>query len=178
MFSSLVNEIAATTNHEIVVLCFLENFYISRFFRLHNRVKTILFDRCSTIQLEMALREADPDLVVSFLNPMNSLISVSTQKLNIPHIACERNNPYLSPTEDSKRSDRDEAFMNAAGCVFQTKDAASYFIGKTTGLSVIIPNPVVLDVPNAITDNCLKEDKIVAIGRYTEQKDYFTMFPL
>lgn len=175
VFSSLVNEIAANTNHEIVALCFLENFYISRFFRLHDRVKTILFDRCSTIQLEMALLEAKPDVVVSFLNPMNSLISISAQKLNIPHIACERNNPYLSPMEDSRRVGRDKAFMNAAGCVFQTKEAASYFIGKTTGLSTIIPNPVVLDVSNTLTNNCLKEDKIVAVGRYAEQKDYFTM---
>ena len=50
VFSSLVNEIASTTTHEVTAICFVENYYITRFYRLDNCVKTHLVDYESSIQ--------------------------------------------------------------------------------------------------------------------------------
>ena len=61
---------------------------------------------------------------------MNYMCSVAAHMVGIPHIACERNNPYKSPFREEDRKMRDEAFGRAEGCVFQTEEAVKYFSDK------------------------------------------------
>lgn len=172
VLSSLANEIALSTNYTIDAICFSHNYYKDRFYHFNNRVSVHLVDYNNTLEMTLLLQDIKPDIVVSFLNPMNYVVSIATRELHIPHITCERNNPYISPPKDYDRKNRDEAFKYAAGCVFQSKYAESYFHNELTGISTTILNPVILDTEYKALP---KKDIILAIGRYTEQKNYFTL---
>lgn len=169
VFSALVNELAITTDNDISAICFEKPYNFSRFYQFHSKIKVYLVDDRTTLDIESVLAEISPQVVVSFLNPMNYMISLATRKMHIPHIACERNNPYHSPEKELDRQNRDEAFKNAAGCVFQTETALSYFINKIGVKPVLIPNPVIID---CFENPTKKEDKLVTIGRYAPQKNY------
>ena len=136
VMSVLVNEIASSTDHTIEMICFARNYYSNRFYLLHEKVRLHLVERNNVFEMQSLLCDIRPDLVVSFLNPMNYVVSVAARNLHIPHIACERNDPYLSPFGEEDRKCRDEAFNNAEGCVFQTENAAQYFHGKTSGFLI------------------------------------------
>ena len=169
VLSALVNEIAITTDNEIFAICFEKPYKCSRFYQFHGKIKTYLVDDRTTLDIESVLAEISPQVVVSFLNPMNYLISLASRKMHIPHIVCERNNPYHSPEKKQDRLNRDEAFKNAAGCVFQTETALSYFVDQIGDKSIIIPNPVVIDCIERPTE---RKDRLVTIGRYAPQKNY------
>lgn len=171
VISALANEIALSTDHSVEMVCFARNYYSSRFYPIHEKVELHLVDR-DAFEMESLLRDIHPDIVISFLNPMNYVVSAATRNLHIPHVACERNNPYFSPIHEEERLQRDEAFEKAEGCVFQSKSAKLYFSGKTSGFTKTINNPVVLDVKELPNQ---RENKVVAIGRYTQQKNYFTL---
>ena len=121
-------------------------------------------------QIVQILNEIKPDLVVSFLNPMNYIISLATRKTHIPHVACERNNPLYSPSDETERIHRDESIKEAEGCIFQTDLAAEYFRGRIRGLYKIIRNPDSIDVEYCEYQE--RKNKFVAVGRYVKQKYY------
>lgn len=170
VLSALVNEIATTTDNEISAICFEKPYNFSRFYQFHRKIKVYLVDDRTTLDIKSVLVKISPQVVVSFLNPMNYMISLVTREMHIPHIACERNNPYHSPEKEQDRLNRDDAFVNAAGCVFQTETALSYFVNKI-GIrsSIVIPNPVIIDCYERPAE---RKDRLVTIGRYAPQKNY------
>ncbi len=81
-----------------------------------------------------------------------------------------RNDPYSTPDSKWFRRLRDWAFLKADACVFQTPDAMNYFPQQVKAKSVIIPNPINPDIPEAYTGT--REKKIVAAGRLSPQKNF------
>lgn len=128
-------------------------------------------DRLRTNELQRVLRDSAPDVVVSFLDNMNIYCSQACDRLGIAHIACERNCPWRQPASGEKRMKRDQAFQHSTACVFQTPQQATYFGDQVKGRSFLLPNPTILDAPPLPVDHVRKKS-IVAVGRYTEQKDY------
>lgn len=170
VFSSIVNWFVENTEHTICVLLFSYPFVMPDFYHIDGRV-IVFYSKFNDYKDAVTiLRQLCPDCVVSFLNPMNFVISMATIELGIAHIACERNDPYFSPKYEEDRKKRDFAFYNAAGCIFQTAHAASYF-DKTLlkGRMTIIQNPVCIKKGDK---ESIKENRIVAIGRYADQKNY------
>lgn len=167
---TLANKFTTLPNYHIAAICFRQPYLFKHFYEFNERVELYLADDHGPDELIEILHKVKPDVVVSFLNPMNYLMSLATHIEDIPHIVCERNNPYLSPTDEKSRHERDEAFKNANGCVFQTLNAVSYFKDLITCKYATIPNAIMLDItPNL---SIKRQKKIVAIGRYAIQKNY------
>lgn len=172
VFSSIVNWFAENTVHRIYALQFSYPCTISDFYHLDCRVEEHYSFFKDIDSAASILSKIKPDCVISFLNPMNYVISIASQRVGIPHIACERNDPYFSPPKNEDRIMRDEAFCNASGCIFQTPNASSYYDKKfLKGRIKIIGNPVC--VTESWEGN--KDNRIVTVGRYAEQKNYPTL---
>lgn len=171
VLSSLANNFVNREDFEVVAICFKRPYIYDHFYEFDKRIHLDLVESRSPDEIVNILLKTKPDVVVSFLNPMTYLMSLATQQINIPHIACERNNPYFSPLKQDRRLERDIAFELAAGCVFQTDNALSYFKDKIHGLYKIIPNAVILDC-HPLKNNHVFKHKIVTVGRYVKQKNY------
>lgn len=171
VLSSLANYFVNEEDFEVVAICFKRPYIKDHFYEFDKRIHLDLVESRNPYEIVNILLKTKPDIVVSFLNPMTYLMSLATQKINIPHIACERNNPYFSPIKKDRRLERDTAFELAAGCVFQTENALSYFKDKIHGLYKIIPNAVILDCHSRENNNVFIH-KIVTVGRYVKQKNY------
>lgn len=171
VMSSIANYIADNYDIEVHVICFENSAEYARFYPIINKINIhyIQFNDAQE-QLVQILEKLQPNLVTSFLNPMNYIVSLATRRTHIPHVACERNDPRYSPDNEIERKYRDEAFKEAEGCIFQTNLAEEYFRGKIQGMYKIIRNPISIDAPYC--DYQYRQNKFVAVGRYAQQKNY------
>lgn len=167
---SLANGFSTLPNVKVMTICFRMPYRYKHFFEFGNNVSLFLATDRNPSEIANILIEEKPDVLISFLNPMNYLASKASHIAGIPHIVCERNNPYFSPDNEAIRKLRDEAFAVAAGCVFQTENAYSYFKNKINGRFCIIPNAVTLDFN--YEENTVKRNTIVTVARYADQKNY------
>ena len=123
------------------------------------------------VALRKIFKELNPDVVISFLPNANVYTWLSLIGTNIPHVVSERNNPYVDPKNKLLRFLKRDAFYFANGCVFQTNGAKRFFNKKIQANSIVIPNPVSLTYyPNQFCDK--KENTVLAVGRFFEQKNY------
>lgn len=87
-------------------------------------------------------------------------------------IASMSNDPFMSPSTEHGRMERDRAFMEwkkiNGKFVFQTEYERNYFPVDIQEKSVIINNPLTTELPDLC---CSKKKKIVTVGRLTEQKN-------
>lgn len=173
VLSALVSELSKNETIDIHIVCCHSEDKFAYFYHVPEFVPIHLIDYGDIDQLKNVILHIGPEVVISFLNPMNHMCSVASHMVGVPHIACERNNPYMSPYRDEDRKKRDDAFCKAEGCVFQTEKAVNYFSGKLIGLHTIIDNPVCNNVNPALqlAENGI--NKIVTVGRYAEQKNYY-----
>lgn len=175
VLSSLINEISMKFNHDVRLVCFHSGDKFAYFYHIKEIIPIYLIEFGNIEQLTSVISAIKPEVIISFLNPMNYLCSIAAHATMVRHIACERNNPYKSPYRDKDRVMRDEAFETASGCIFQTKEAANYFEKKISGAFTIIDNPVCLRIYEnpPINESFNRDKKIVTVGRYAEQKNYF-----
>ncbi len=110
-----------------------------------------------------------PDVILSFLGPPNIRMLAATLGLKCRKIVSVRNDPYREYGAGIKRLIARIAFLFANGCVFQTKDAASYFPIAVQRKSKIIVNPV-NDKFYRVTWTGEKNE-IAVVGRLQPQKN-------
>ena len=173
VFSTLVSELSQNETIDIHIVCCHSEDKFAYFYHVPEIVPIHLIDYGNINQLRNVISHITPQAVISFLNPMNYMCSVAAHMVGIPHIACERNNPYKSPFREEDRKMRDEAFGRAEGCVFQTEEAVKYFSDKLIGRHTIIDNPVCKNVSPSLQIHDNGVNKIVTVGRYAEQKNYY-----
>lgn len=171
VLSSLANYFVTKEEFEVMAICFKRPYIYDHFYNFDDNIDLFLIESRDPNEIKDILIQTKPNIVISFLNPMTYLMALATNEIGIPHITCERNNPYNSPIKDDRRMERDLAFSLAKGCVFQTINALSYFENKIQGKYQIIPNAIILDTePNLKRD--VVKNKIVTVGRYVKQKNY------
>lgn len=125
------------------------------FFHLNEKISVIpLLDSSKKVSIKKKtkllaakIKSFNPDIVISFLNYVIFYTYFALRKLKkdkgIKFIVSERNNPKAVPESWLLRRLRNHIFKKADGCVFQTKEAQSYFKKIKKGL--VIPNPVFLN---------------------------------
>ena len=124
-------------------------------------------------RLRDVIKQENPDLVISFCAKANFRSAFSLLGMNTPLIVSVRNNPV----EDYKGHFISTKLMEkkAAGCVFQTPDAMSFFSKSFQKKSVIIFNPIAeeyLDVRSERQNNPVtRNNVIVNVGRVSKQKN-------
>lgn len=119
--------------------------------------------------LRKAIKEENPDVVYSFCVKANYRATMATTGMRVPVIISVRSDPKVSYV-GKKRELVNKLFLNkAAGCVFQTEEAQSFFDDVLQKKSTIICNPVNEKFLKATRQTPKK--KIVCIGRLVKLKN-------
>jgi glycosyltransferase involved in cell wall biosynthesis len=119
-----------------------------------------------------------PDVVLSFLTPVNVAAILAARNLGVPVIVSERVNPLADKdTHVLWRWLRGRTYLAASAVVLQTQDVVAEFTAQIPGVrSRVIPNPLPRDLPMAgsATDHGSRR-RIVAMGRLEPQKNFATL---
>lgn len=110
-----------------------------------------------------------PDVIISFMTPMNCWVLLLTLGLRVPVFVSERVNPALFEKTILGKL-RSLLYPLSAGIICQTTEAKDYFQGKFYDKCVVIPNPVTKRIIEK--KDYQPSNKICAIGRLVEQKNY------
>ncbi len=136
----------------------------------YGRIKKLWF---RTANLRKIVKQEQPDLILSFCVKANYRAVQAAFRTGIPVVVSVRNDPKVDYAGTVKAI-MNRLFLNrAAGCVFQTQEAQSFFHQKLQKKSQIICNPVNEKYFNAALSTPKK--KIVFVGRLVEQKNPFLL---
>lgn len=120
--------------------------------------------------LFMYLIKSDTDCYVVFLPETIQAITFFKRFIKVPIILSERNNPKSYSNNIQRKMCN--CFKKADGIVFQTNNARDYYRKyiNELPLSTIIPNAILVDLPNR---NISADEKtIVSVGRFNKQKNF------
>ena len=113
------------------------------------------------------IRDYKPDAVVSFMMTINIVTAFACKGLNVRFIPSERNDP--SKGRSALRAKLAEyAYASSYRTVMQTERAKRCFSKRIQNKSVIIPNPVTVQMIAEGSD----PNRIVSVGRLTGQKNH------
>lgn len=113
------------------------------------------------------IRKEKPDVVLSFLVSICLIMGFACIGLKTKLVCCERNDPAKTNRNVLYRKVINVIYSKCSKTVLQTKRAFDYFPEKVRNNSVIIPNPVKVDIRCNPTQN-----RFVALGRLTKQKNH------
>lgn len=119
------------------------------------------------LKLRHEIKKSKPDVIISFLTPINIQTILFSVGLGIPVVVSERNNPET----DINRRDRLMAkllYPLCRGLVFQTEDAKNWFSNRIQNKGTVIPNPISENLPSRKE---VVPGRIVSVGRLVAQKN-------
>lgn len=136
------------------------------------------------LNLRNCIQKEKPDLVISFCVKANYRASVSILGMKIPLLVSVRNDPKIDYAPHPLSTKLME--KKAAGCVFQTKEAMSFFSPAFQKKSTIIYNPLTnaflreadslyQTLPKKPDGSVIRKKEIVAVGRLTAQKNHMLL---
>ena len=123
--------------------------------------------------LRRAIRETEPDVVLSSMSQTNVLTLFATGGMKVPVIVREANNPYLSAIGKQWILLRRWTYRKAARVVLLSQDSLSYFSDAVKRRAMVIPNPVMIAAQSRSANSSNGELKtIIAMGRFVPQKGF------
>ncbi|WNK01368.1 glycosyltransferase family 4 protein [Thalassospiraceae bacterium LMO-JJ14] len=126
--------------------------------------------------LRKAVRTAEPDVVLSFLDTMNITAVLVTRFLGVPVVVSERIDPgaYLHRIGRFKSALRRLTYPWADRLVVQTARAGNFFTWMAPSRLTVLPNPVPQPELTAAPDrpDTNGHFRIVAVGRLDDQKGF------
>ncbi|SDA92774.1 glycosyltransferase family 4 protein [Sinorhizobium sp. NFACC03] len=120
-------------------------------------------------RLATALRRSRPTFVLSFLTRTNVLTLLAGNRLKVPIIVSERNNPQLQPFGRGWKWLRERLYPRAFGLVTMTRGALEMFPPTMRKRGWVVPNA--FDLPEG-WHNRRQENILTAVGRLTYQKGF------
>jgi len=122
--------------------------------------------------LRKAIVAARPDVVISFMTPMNLLVLLATTGLGIPVIVSERVDPRAHRVNRVTRALRRILYRRAECVVCQSEAAREYFPRHFR--TVVIPNPVVPigESGSQVSTEGQRQRTVMAMGRLEMQKGF------
>lgn len=125
-------------------------------------------------RLTRAIKDNKPEVVLSFCRNSNYRAVMAGRSARVPVIVSSRSNPAVDYAGKKQKLLSSYFYGKAAGAVFQSEEAKSFFTKKIQSKAVVILNPL-----NEKYLNCKKADKrrkaIVTAGRLDEAKDQITL---
>lgn len=109
-----------------------------------------------------------PDIVVSFIARINIITIISSLGLKCRVIISERTSPRNDGRSVFVRLLTKILYPSADRVIFQTESAKTYFSNKIQEKSLIIPNPVSVNVKASD----IRKEKIVSVGRLRPEKNH------
>ena len=122
-------------------------------------------------RLRSALRQADPDVALSFIDSGNVRAIIASLFSGIPLVVSERVHPAHAPISRLWRLLRRLTYTLADALVVQTAEIERYVLAWGTRRVRVIPNPVVAP-PNLEEAPRLPKPYVLAIGRLQPQKSF------
>lgn len=119
------------------------------------------------------VKEENPDLILSFLEPWNIRVLLSTIGLGVKTIVAERNDPRSINKYWVVNQLEKLIYHKADGILVQTETIRKFFDGSLAGRTMVIYNPVNLAedmVGKALTT--IKRKRIVSVARLVPQKKH------
>ncbi|HET8715595.1 MAG TPA: glycosyltransferase family 4 protein [Holophagaceae bacterium] len=92
--------------------------------------------------LRRAVREARPDVLVSFIDKANTLAVLATRGLGIPVVVSERTDPSRRSLGRAWERLRTFAYRRADALIFQSGAVRDWFPAPIARKGLVIPNPV------------------------------------
>lgn len=124
-------------------------------------------------ELRRAIRETEPDVVLSSMTQTNVLTLFATRGMKLTVFVREANNPYLSDVGRHWDLLRRWTYRRAPRVVLLSKDSLSYFSEEVQRRAVVIPNPVIMNVqPRPPGSGSGPQKTMVAMGRMVPQKGF------
>ena len=126
--------------------------------------------------LRRAIRESQPDIVISFMDRTNVLVLLATRGLGKPVIVCERTDPRRYDIGWLWQRLRLLTYPFADALMCQTSATLAWFQERLRVRGYVIPNPVVVP-PAGLTERCqpdrdTRDHVIVAMGRLVPEKGF------
>lgn len=131
-------------------------------------------------KLRKAIKQSDPDVVISFMDQANLLTLLATAGLDVPVIVSERVNPARSSIMELNKGSlvkkfyawfRNRLYARASKVIVQTESSANYFPPAMRRLIAVIPNPVTFASAEK-ADVKIPRRSIVGMGRFAIQKRF------
>jgi len=181
VLTSMANYWAAA-GHEVVVVTFspsTEGDFYSLHPNVHRKVlgfrretrgalDKILFNFARLRALRIALIDASPDAVVSFMDSTNVLTVLACLNRRVTTLISVRNNPKFRQLPFMWRIGRRLTYRHASCVVAQSEGAARWIRSETAATVCVIPNPV--RIPQCIETE--REKMILAVGRLIPEKGH------
>jgi GalNAc-alpha-(1->4)-GalNAc-alpha-(1->3)-diNAcBac-PP-undecaprenol alpha-1,4-N-acetyl-D-galactosaminyltransferase len=123
------------------------------------------------LALRRALAGLRPDVVVSFLTPMNVTTLLAAGGLGVPVLVCERSDPRHDPVPAPWAALRRLLYPHATGVVVQTESVARWARPFCPTVHVI-PNLVERPAAEADPGADVPEKELVALGRLSPEKGF------
>lgn len=118
------------------------------------------------------LKRFPPDFLLGFSAPFNIVSLISSLRLNIRTVVCERNDPRFVPFHSYQRIIRNLVYYLADGILTQTQHNKDYFSGRLRNKTQVIYNPIFMDekyIGGAKSDN--HSCRIISVARLKKQKN-------
>ena len=125
-------------------------------------------------KLHKAILEEKPDVIVAFCRNANYRAILAARNTGVKVIFSVRSDPKTDYASLKQRILSGILYRRAAGAVFQTPDAASFFSGIMKDRSTVILNPLNSKYLNAPRVE-KRRNVIVTAGRFHEAKDQLTL---
>jgi len=122
-------------------------------------------------EVRQLVKVLKPDVVLALPEEIGIYVIPALFGVQVPVVVSERNNPWIMPWKKVSRFARKLFYPFAAGFIFQTEQAASFFSKRIRKKGVILPNPLDLErIPQPWEGERRKE--IVGAGRLEKQKNF------
>ena len=122
-------------------------------------------------KVRQIIKEIKPDIVLSMPEEIGIYVIGAMLGTGIPVVVSERNNPRVMPYVKATRALRKILYPFAAGYIFQTQQAASFFSKRIQNKGIVLPNPLDLSrIPEPYTGE--RSRTVVGAGRFEKQKNF------
>jgi glycosyltransferase involved in cell wall biosynthesis len=136
-----------------------------------NQVAGIVANLRRIVRLRRAIRQSQPDLVISFIDRTNILTLAATIGSSVPVIVAEHTDPRHGSTGRVWSALRTLLYRRAAAVLLLTRGALEAFPPAIRRRTVVIPNPAGRELEGRAPAT-LTQPTIVAIGRLSPEKGY------
>ena len=122
--------------------------------------------------IRRAIRESDPEVVLSFLERVNVRTVLAGVGLGIPIVVSEHSDPAHHPIRRIWAALRMISYRRASGVVALTEDALAYFPEAVRRRGYVIPNPVSMDDYSLSAPSPERSKIVLAMGRLSYEKGF------
>jgi glycosyltransferase involved in cell wall biosynthesis len=121
--------------------------------------------------LRRAIRDSQPDAVISFMDKTNVTTLLATRGSNVPVIVSERIDPGMQPLGKFWERLRRVTYALADLIIVQSEAALKFFPTSLQTRAQVIPNPV-LPPPGYRSSKAVNDSSIISVGRLDHQKGF------